>query len=243
MKTTRAFLVGLTSAALLGLPGAALANPPAQSSAPDQSTATMQMSVSRHRTAIRYLPFSHIRSYGSTVGIRGQVVGSAQGKRGALAGVQVRLYRQLNGNSAWVYQATRRTGTGPFPQFTFGAFARQNAHYKVVFGGNPSFQPSAKTTWLTVFRLFHGVITDGTNTANLHGFVTPYYTGKPIALQKRSCAACDYLTVKRTTTGTDGVYSFALPAPGSGRWWWRVAIPGTVAYMASYGGTFTTELR
>ncbi len=244
MKTTRAILAGLTAAALVGLPGAATASTPTDAHQPSlvPALATTHLAVTRHRTTVRYLGFRHIRAYGYTVGVRGQVTGRAQGRRGALAGVQVKLFRQLNGNSTWVYLATQRTGTGAYPQFSFPTLARQNAHYKVVFGGNTSFQPSQNTTWLNVFRLFNGAITDGSTVATLHGHVTPYYTGKPIALQKRSCATCDYLTVKRATTGSFGAYSFALTAPTTGRWWWRVAIPGTTAYMPSYGGVFSTQL-
>ena len=77
--------------------------------------------------------------------------------------------------------------------------------------------------------------------ATLHGFVNPYYNHKVIWLQKRSCATCGYVTVKRATTGMRGTYSFSLPAPPTGRWWWRVAIPQTGAFIASMGGTFTTQ--
>lgn len=201
----------------------------------------MQSAVTRHHTSIRWLDFAHIRAAGASTTVRGQVVGSAQGGHGALASVQVKLYRQLDGNSAWVYLGTRMTDNGAYPQFSFATSARQNAHYKVVFAGNALFLPSQDVTWLSVFRLFNGAITDGQNVATLHGHVSPFYTGKAISLQKRSCAACDYVTVKHAVTGAGGAYSFPLPAPATGRWWWRLAIPGTTAFMPSYGGTFSTE--
>lgn len=243
MKTSRALLVGLVSAALLGLPGAAaLAAPPSDSSA-NVSPATMNLAVSRHRTSIRFLDFDHFRAASSGAIIRGQVVGWAKGEHGSLGGVQVKLYRQLDGESHWVLLGSRVTDRGAFPRFSFSTEARQNADYKVTFGGNATFLPSQNTSWLSIYRSFNGSIVDGSQAATLHGHVTPYYTHKAIALQKRSCATCDYVTVKRTTTGTGGAYSFSLPAPASGRWWWRVSIPGTTAFIASYGATFSTEQR
>lgn len=251
MKTTRAFLVGLTSVALLGVPGLALASTPVAST-PVESTGSIlspalasapPLVLNRHRTTVRFLDFPHMRASWYPVNVRGQVTGWAQGRHGALPAVQVKLYRQLDGNSRWAYLATTSTGTGAYPQFSFPVLARQNAHYRVRFAGNASFQPSQNMTWQSVFRLFHGVITDGTTAATLHGRVTPYYGSKPIALQKRSCATCDYVTVKRARTGSTGEYSFALPAPASGRWWWRLAVPGTVAFVPSYGGTFSTQPR
>lgn len=233
MTRIRALLVGLMAMGLVGLPGAVSAGTPSSG---------FDRAVIRHQTSIRWMAFGHIHAAGSAMTIVGQVASFAQGHRGALAGVQVKLYRRLDGNSTWVYQSAQRTGTGTLPQFHFRTVTRQNAHYKVVFGGNASFGPTSEVTWGTVYRLFNGKITDHSGAATYAGNVTPFYTNKPISLQKRSCATCSYVTVKRATTGTNGAYRFSLPAPSNGRWWWRVAVPGTVAFIPSYGGTITTEL-
>ncbi len=244
MKTLRSVLIGLTATALLGIPGAALgASAAGPSSSADTGAALSRLAAARHSTSIRFLAFDHIRPASTQLGVKGQVAASVGGHQGALGGVQVKLYRQLNGNNAWVYLDTAKTSNGSAPAFFFNTFARQNAHYKVVFAGNSQFGPSGGITWLDTYRLFHGAITDGRGAATLHGHVTPYYTHKAISLQKRACAACGYVTIKKATTGNDGAYSFALPAPHSGRWWWRVVIPGTTAYIQSFGGTFTTQLR
>lgn len=243
MKTIRATLVGLTAAALLGLPGVAMASATGGSAQLTASPATLDLAVTRHRTSVRFLDFAHFHAAGENALVRGQVVGWAQGTHGALGGAQVKLYRQLDGNSTWVYLASQVTDQGSHPAFSFTTLARQNAHYKVTFGGTALFLPSAGTTSLAIYRVFNGVITDGSNVATLHGHVSPYYTHKPIAVQKRSCASCAYVTVKHAVTGAGGVYSFGLPAPATGRWWWRLAIPGTAAYIASYGATFSTQER
>lgn len=243
MTTTRTIVVGLTAATLLGIPAAAVASTPTDSARTTVAKSPAQALATRHPAMIRYLDFAHVRAAGETFSIRGQVIGRAQNTRGALASATVKLYRQLDGNTAWVYLQTVRTGTFEYPQFTFSTLARQNAHYKVVFGGSLNFLPTQKATWATVHRVFNAIITDGPNVATLHGHVAPYYTGKPIALQKKTCPLCTFVTVKRATTGVGGAYSFGLPAPSVGRWWWRLAIPGTIAFMPSYGGTYSTQNR
>lgn len=236
MKMTRSFLVAVATVSLLGLPAAALATAPtAGVPAPHSSSQQAQ-----YKTSIRYLPFLHIHAAGSRMAVTGQVTAFAQGQHGALEGVEVKLYRKLAGQTEWSYQASQNTTSGATPEFRFGVSTIHNASYEVVFAGNATFGASQRSTWLTVYRSFNGVITDGKSAATLHGNVTPYYTHKTIMLQKRSCASCDYTTVKTITTGTNGTYSFLLPAPASGRWWWRMTIPGTDSYMESFSGTFST---
>lgn len=234
MRTHRAVLVGLTAAALLITPGLASASVPPSTGA---------KTLTSHPTEIRWMPFDHMKPAGVTMTIVGQVTAKARGERGALAGATVKLYRRLDGNPTWVYLATQRTGSGEIPQFRFNTLTRQNASYRVDFVGNSTFRPTSGTTWLDVYRSFHGVIKDGSGAATLSGNVTPYYTHKPITLQRRSCAPCGYTDYKKATTGTNGAYTFRLPAPPSGRWWWRVRTPGTTAFITSYGGTFTTQLK
>jgi hypothetical protein len=238
MKSPRSLLIGLTVASLLGFSGSAVATAPPRGLGADAAA----LAVPDHPTGIRFLGSDHIVAAGRTVHVRGQVIGRAGDRRGALAGAVVKLYRQFDGNSAWVYLGSQRTTDGVFPQFNFATLGRMNAHFRVVYSGNATFTSSEGASWVSIFRLFHPVITDGAGAATLHGHVDPYYNHKPIALQKRSCATCRYVTVKRTTTGMAGAYSFSLPAPLHGRWWWRASIPGTVNFIASYGGAFSTHL-
>jgi len=246
MKLRRSVLVGVTVASILSLSGTALASttqPPARAGSLASSASLAGSGAQNsaiHPTSIRFLVFDHMLAAGGTVHVRGQVASQVDGVRGALAGVQVKLYRQFNKSSPWVYLATQTTGNGQFPQFNFSTLARMNADYKIVFAGNDLFLPSENITWLSVYRLFNGAINDGQTAATLHGNVDPFYNHKVIYLQKRACAPCGYVTVKKSTTGMAGAYSFTLPAPGTGRWWWRVTVPGTGAFIPSKGGTFST---
>jgi hypothetical protein len=224
--TRRTLLIGLTVAALTTLPAAAIGG----------------QDASLHPTQIRWMAFDHIHPANTTMIITGQVSAHYGGNAGALAGVPVQVYRQLDGNPGWVLLGSTKTGTGAKPVFRFPTLARQNATYRVSYAGNDTFGASRRGTWLSVFRSFNGTIKDGTDAATLSGHVTPFYTHKSIVLQRRPCASCGYTDYKNATTGAGGTYSFALPAPPSGHWWWRVRIPGTAAFIASYGGTFSTTL-
>jgi len=231
MTKMRVALVGLTAAGLIGVPAAAIAT----------STGVFHQSGSRHSTSIRWLPFRHVHAAGAPMTLVGQILSRAHGEHGALAGVDVKIYRKLEGASTWVYLGTSTTDTGGLPRFRFVTPSRQNAHYQVTFAGTTSYAPTSKDTWLTVYRLFHGKIIDGTAAATYQGNVTPYYTHKQITLQRRSCATCSYVDYRKQTTGTNGTFSFSLPAPPSGRWWWRVTVAGTTQFMPSYGGTISTQ--
>jgi hypothetical protein len=231
MSKMRVTLVGLTAAGLIGVPAAALAT----------STGVFHQEASRHATSIRWLPFRHVHAAGGPMTLVGQIVSRAHGERGAVAGVDVKVYRKLSGTSTWRYLGTTTTDTGVLPRFRFVTPSAQNAHYKVAFAGTSSYAPSTKETWLTVYRLFHGRIIDGTASATYRGNVTPAYAHKGITLQKRSCATCSYVDYRQHVTGADGAFSFSLPAPPSGRWWWRVTVPGSTQFMPSYGGTISTQ--
>jgi hypothetical protein len=232
MSKLRATLAGLTAAGLLGLPAAALATTPVEG---------VQQAATRHVTGIRWMAFGHIHAAGEPMTLIGQVTSRAHGQRGALAGVHVKLYRQLGASRTWVYIGSQTTGSATYPEFRFVTESRQNANYKVAFAGNAAFAPTSGVTWLEVYRSFNGRINDGAGAATYHGTVTPFYTHKPITLQRRSCASCSYVNYKSATTGLRGVFSFDLPAPPSGRWWWRVTTPGNAAFIRSYGGTITTQ--
>lgn len=241
MKAPRLLLVGLTVASVVSLSSAALASPQAGVST-GARLAQARHATGTHPTGIRFLDFDHMLASGGTMHVRGQVIGKLHGDKGALAGVQVKLYRQFNGTSPWVYLGSQPTGGGDFPQFDFATLARMNARYKVVFAGNDTFRGSSDITWLSVYRTFNAHITDGEGAATLSGNINPYYNHKVVYLQKRSCATCDYVSVKKATTAMAGAYKFALNAPDTGRWWWRVWTPGTGAFIPSWSGTFTTEL-
>ena len=219
MQSTRSILVGLTAVVLLGLPTAALATAPVGpatgATGVAKHTAGASITTKRHVTTIWWLDFSHMRPAGRMVDVKGQVASHRKGQRGALAGARVKLYRRLDGSSRWVYLGSQRTSTSSAPEFSFTTQARQRAHYKVTFAGDSSFGPSSAVTWVNVYRLFVGVMTDGGRFATLHGHVTPFYTHKAISLQKRSCPSCSYTTVQTKTTGTGGTYSFSLPAPAA----------------------------
>jgi hypothetical protein len=231
----RAALVGLLAVAVVAVPGVAVGSTGGFSLAGAHPT--------QHSTAIHFLDFAHMRGSGIQTNIFGQVIGHEGGQHGALAGVTVTLDRRLVGTTSWIHQATDTTDTGTAPVFHFVVLTRQNADYRVTFAGTTDFAPSTATTWIEIYRFFNATIHPGGSTATLSGHVFPYYTHKPVALQKATCATCGFTTVKTISSGIDGTYSFALPAPGTGSWYWRVIAPKTDSFVRSYSGTYSSHLN
>ena len=77
---------------------------------------------------------------------------------------------------------------------------------------------------------------------SFHGFVRPKWNRRVVYLEKRSCAACNYHRVRSTKSGPHGYFRFVVPAPRSGRWWWRASTPATGRFIWSYSAVFTTQL-
>jgi hypothetical protein len=253
MTSLRTTLVGVTAASLLTLPGAAAALTPGSSvqstnGNPVQSpggSMTSEPPTSKqaapHNTAVRFLRFDHIRPWAFRVHIRGQVRARVNGQWGALQGVRVILYRQLDGRSRWVHLETRRTSQEARPKFRFHVRAKANADYRVVFRGNRRFQPDRATTHVSVHRTFHPRLKDGSG--RFHGRVRPRYGDRVIFLEKRWCADCGWDRIRAKRTGDYGRWRFKVGAPSSGRWWFRVSVPGSRLYIRSHSGVFTTERR
>lgn len=264
MTSLRTTLVGVTTASLLAVPAAATALTPvglsssaastttsttsepatttrATNATRQQSAAALQAAAARHNTAIRFLRFDHVRAWAHRVHVRGQVVAWVNGRRGALQGVRVVLYRKLDGRSRWVRLESRRTSQEQRPKFRFHVRAKANASYRVGFPGNARFQHSRDRTHVLVHRNFGARLRDGSG--RFHGRVRPHYAHKVIHLEKRWCGSCGWDRIRSKRTGDLGRFRFKVGAPNTGRWWWRVSVPGSRLYIRSISGVFTTEKR
>ena len=251
----RVATVFVTSAALFAFPGMeAVAAPPAAPATSVQTgvvsgahagvttrAAALQAAARRGSTSIRFLDFDHTRPWGRFAYIRGQVIGTKHGQRGALKRVHVRVYRKLDSQSRFHLLGTRGTGTATYPRFTFKTNALGNAVYKVVFPGNRNYQRSGGTTRLLVHRQMRAKLED--RSGSFHGFARPKWNHRVVYLEKRSCASCSYHRVRKTKSGSHGYFRFVVPAPSHGRWWWRASTPATGRFIWSYSAVFTTQLR
>lgn len=235
MKHMQALLVGLSTAALLAIPG------PAEAAKPPTAEPSAAVAAGRYDTSIRFLNSDSVRKYGTSTTIRGQVVATVNGSQGAVAGLQVKLFRKLNGTTSWRYLDTAYTSSTTYPQFRFTANSLGNASYRVRFAGDARLQPSRNQRLVQVYRPITGRIEDGTG--RFHGRVTPNYAHRTIHLDKRSCGTCSWNRVRTDLTRIHGRYSFRVGAPRTGRWFWRVSTPATTAFIRSYSGVFTTRLR
>lgn len=239
MKSLRSVLVGVTAASLLGLPGAAAAATP--SPGPSLASAASSAALSRYDTSIRYLSFDHSRAYGSPTKIRGQVVATVRGQRGAVRHVRVKLSRRVFGTGHWKHLKTTYTSRTDRPRFRFRVKSPANARYRVAFGGNAKLQPTRKRTTVVVHRKFNARLEDGTG--RFHGRVIPNYAHRRIFLDRRECASCGWDRVRSARTGDRGRWSFKVGTPTPGKTWWRVSTPASTKFIRSYSSVFTTERR
>lgn len=246
VSSARAITVALTSAALVSLPALASAAPArvAPDTAASSSTLHLagggQAASGPGSTSIRFLDFDHTRGWLSTTRIVGQVAASRAGRRGTLRQVHVRLYRKLDGIQGWHYLTTTRTGATAYPRFVFRAVSRGNAMYKVVFAGNADYQAARGTTRVLVHRAVPARLKSGSG--NFHGRVRPHWSHRTVHLDRRRCGSCSWRKVRSARTGEHGHFRFTVPAPRTGRWWWRVSVPATTSFIWSYSGVFTTRL-
>lgn len=209
-------------------------------SVPRPPAPAAEQAARRGYTSIRFLDFDHTRGWGQYAYIRGQVVGSKGDQRGALKRVHVRIYRKLDSQAKFHYLASRWTGTRPYPRFQLRTRALGNAVYKAVFAGNPNFQRSAGITRVLVHRSMTARLEDGSG--SFHGFVKPKWNNRVVYLEKRSCATCSYQRVRAARSGDYGYFRFVVPAPRTGRWWWRASTPASGRFIWSYSAVFTTQL-
>jgi hypothetical protein len=237
MRSARSFIVGLTAAGLLALPGIAAAAP--TSSPADTASAAQALRGQRFDTKIRFLAFDHTRGFGTKTVVRGQVVSDRGAGPGAIPGIRVKLYRQLDGTSRWVFLDKDYTSHSASPSFRLHARSKANAAYKVVYAGNDNYRRSHDVTSVSVYRYFDAQLEDGTG--RFHGKVTPAYAHRVIYLAKRRCADCGWDRVRSEKTRRHGLYSFKVGAPRHGRWWWRVSTPASTAYIASNSAVYTTS--
>lgn len=240
MTALRTFVAGATAAALLGTPAVAAE---AVAGQPGDASAPAQAQLARYDTSIRFLDTDHTRMYQQGFRVRGQVIAKVGDKRGALAGVRVRLFRKFDGSNRWKYLRSTRTTSTRHPKFHFKANSVANASYKIVFRKTARLQRATGRTHLWVHRQFNSAMRDGAGKAHFHGRMAPRYRHRVIYLEKRSCGTCGWKRVRSKDTTAHSRWRFRVGAPKNGRWWWRVSTPASTRYIRSFSPVFTTEYR
>ena len=68
------------------------------------------------------------------------------------------------------------------------------------------------------------------------------YQNKPTSLQKKDCrVGCTWHRVQRAQTNDTGRVRYEVPAPATGRWFWRIVTPARGQYAESYSPVWYTE--
>jgi hypothetical protein len=225
-------LVAGVAALAVALPGVAIAQ-----SAQSAHDAAPQ-AAKRHNTWIVF-QFDHTRGYGTPTVVRGQIAWkTARGHTASVpGGKRVKLFRKMAGTSTWKPLGHQRTGDKG--RFAFKVRSKANATYRIVFGGNKTFQSAHGETAVSVYRHFEAQLEDVSG--RFHGRVIPGYGHKRIFLEKRPCADCGWHRARSKITGRHGKFHFTVGAPTSGRYWWRLRTPADTRFITSYSPVFSTR--
>jgi hypothetical protein len=226
-------LVAGVAVLAVALPGVAIAQ-----SAPSAHSAAAAQAAKRHNTWVVF-QFDHTRSFGTPTVVRGQIAWKTAGGQTASVpgGKRVKLFRKLATSTQWKPLGHQRTGDKG--RFAFKVRSRANATYRIVFGGNKTFQPARGATAVSVYRHFEAQLEDVSG--SFHGRVIPGYGHKRIFLEKRPCADCGWHRARSKVTGRHGKFHFTVGAPTSGRFWWRLRTPADARFITSYSPVFSTR--
>ncbi len=229
------FLALLLSAGLLGLPALVLGAGAA--SATDYSFPTTTILSASRSTAVYKDPL--------TLTGQIQVDGGTPDSTGALTDATVTLLRRWRGTTTWRKLGTAVTdSTG---RYSFSQVARRNATYRVSYPGETrivgtnsyTFAPSTANATLFVARDLNARdIQPRPNHFYIKGNVNPGWGHKTVFLQRKTCRSCHWKGYAKQRTTSTGGYRFPVDFPRKGAWFYRVKVPATTPYIASFSQQF-----
>ena len=166
--------------------------------------------------------------YGDTLSLSIKVVtdGGEQVYDGAIT-----VEQQLAGRSTWTTVASSASA------YLYDSItARGNATYRVTYSGSGDYSPSSDAVTASIQRKleFKNV---GTRKVVLSGKVSPKYRGKVAIFKQQGKKWKKFKTVR---TNAKGRFSTPLPAPRTGRFYWKMEIPGGKAFAKTQTGKFYT---
>jgi hypothetical protein len=75
----------------------------------------------------------------------------------------------------------------------------------------------------------------------VYGKVAPSYTGKRMTVQRKTCASCNYKTMRTIKVKAGSKYKTTLTAPAQGRWRWRLVTKADKKFIATPTATIVTR--
>jgi 5-hydroxyisourate hydrolase-like protein (transthyretin family) len=187
------------------------------------------------------MDFDHLRAYASLTVIRGQVLtdhGGAGGE-GSLPAT-VKLERRYKGSQTWEQIRTAATTqNATAPRFTFEVRTIANAVYRVKFEATEDHLASTNSTAVSAYRTISSTIKP--RLLQMSGKVAPSYAGRRVFIERKTCAACEYVRIRTTVVNAYSNYKVTLAAPNRGRWFFRLAVPASPQFVTSYSGVVVTS--
>ncbi len=166
--------------------------------------------------------------YGDTLSLSIQVVTDAgdQVYDGALT-----VQRQLAGQSTWTTVASSTSA------YLYDSVkAAGNATYRVLYSGSGDYSPSSDAVSASIQRKLDISPTTG-RTAGMKVKVSPKYKGAITVLKKQGTKWKKFKTVR---TNSRSRVSFSLPAPRTGKYFWRLVIGSGKAFATTQSSVYYT---
>ena len=187
------------------------------------------------------MDFDHVRAYASLTVVRGQVLTDHGGPRGegSLAAT-VTLERRYKGSQSWEQIRTAATTqNSTAPRFTFEVRTNANAVYRVNFAGDENHLASSNSTAVSAYRTISRTIKP--RLLQMSGKVAPSYAGKRLFIERKTCAACEYVRIRSAVVNAASNYKVTIAAPNKGRWFFRLTVPASPEFVTSYSGVVVTS--
>lgn len=254
MSLRRLLLVCLTTFGLIALPG--VASSASASASADETAAPLAKSVAKasakdlegqpFATRIQFWPgLDRTRVYGTDTVIQGQIMTNHGLGEGSWPGT-VTLERRFQGESAWnEIRTTHTVNDSTAPRWTFTVPTIKNSTYRVRFAGDvdaeshPYHLASFGDMKVTAFRKIS--LSLKSNTLAVWGKVAPNYSGKRMAVERKTCASCSYTKVRSIKVTAGSKYRTTLTAPAHGKWWFRLSTPTDQKFQKTITGTIVTR--
>ncbi len=171
---------------------------------------------------------------------------------GPVAGAVVQLQRRVRTGPGFVGVAQRRTGADG--SYLFNQHVVGSSRYRVVYAGDGAHAAATATTgawsqdasvpWtLPAMRDLNAHKREVGGALYLRGNINPGWSGRPIALTRKTCRSCGWRTVATKRTGRGGTWSFrvAYPRRVGPVWVYQAVIRGEGRFVRSYSAQLTTQ--
>lgn len=170
-----------------------------------------------------------VHRYGDRIRIAGQVQARSDDGPWGYVDIdddQVTLERRVAGVREWTPVGGRAVADDG--RFAFRVRAKESTRYRVRYAGSELYLLPGSTVRTRVRvapRLRTRAVADSRGRIHLLGRVRPGLDPRPVVIQRKTCAACEWHRWRRARTDQRGRFRVEIFAPVRGGWFFRAVAP------------------